>query len=163
MSMLVRRAILTDLNEVVRLCARGGHSAHMEEGVDSISGGGFQIEFLESKVHRLFRTHLHSSNALCLVLQVNQDLHDLGGLFMAQCSEHPFGPVRWAWETLWYVEPQYRKGHNSLKMLKAYENWARKMGCTYVDITALSSNPDVSVIYERMGYKAQEVHFLKRI
>lgn len=78
---------------------------------------------------------------------------------MAACFEHPFGAGRMAKESVWYICPAAR-GRGGIKMLDAYEAWAREQGCQSVGMASLATN-DVSRIYERRGYAAVETHFLK--
>ncbi|MCK8779093.1 hypothetical protein M0654_03745 [Rhizobium sp. NTR19] len=80
---------------------------------------------------------------------------------MAVAFEHPFGAGRIAKETVWYIAPSSR-GRCALKMLDAYEAWARAAGCVSVGMASLVSN-DISKIYERRGYAAVETHFMKSL
>ena len=78
---------------------------------------------------------------------------------MACAFEHPFGAGRIAKETVWYVAREAR-GRGAIKMLDAYEGWARSVGCVSVGMASLATN-DVSSLYERRGYSAVETHFMK--
>lgn len=81
------------------------------------------------------------------------------GVLMAAIFEHPFGAGKWAKETVWYIAPQAR-GRSAMQMLAAYEEWAVEQGCTAIGMASLASN-DVSSLYERRGYAAAEMHFVK--
>jgi len=81
------------------------------------------------------------------------------GVLMACAFEHPFGAGRIAKETVWYVTPSAR-GRGAIKMLDAYEAWARSAGCVSAGMASLVTN-DVSSLYERRGYDAVETHFMK--
>lgn len=83
------------------------------------------------------------------------------GVLMAMAFEHPFGAGLWAKETVWYISPAGR-GSSALRMLDAYEDWARAQGCATIGMASLATN-DVSRIYERKGYSPAETHYLKAV
>ncbi len=80
---------------------------------------------------------------------------------MANAFDHPFGAGLCASETVWFIAESAR-GRNALKMLDAYEAWAKDQGCAVVCMASLAIN-DVSRIYTRRGYSPVETHFMKAI
>lgn len=66
-------------------------------------------------------------------------------------------------ECFWYMLPD-RRG-NGIALLKAYENWARAMGCARVGIANLAhvNAERMAKLYQRMGYKPIDVNFQKRL
>jgi hypothetical protein len=68
---------------------------------------------------------------------------------MAVAFDHPFGAGRIAKETVWFATPLAR-GRGAIRMLDAYEDWARTAGCVSARMASLANN-DVSKIYERRG------------
>ena len=139
---MVRHAVMSDRAACVRLL-RESHEA-----------AGFIFPFKAAYAAALFDLH-HTSPQAC-ILVVGDTPH---GLLMASWFEHPFGAGRYAKETVWYVSEAAR-GRGALKMLDAYEAWAREQGCTAIGMAALATN-DVSKIYERRGYAPAETHFIK--
>lgn len=121
---------------------------------DAHAAAGFTFPFSAPHADLLFRQHLERG----LVL-VAGDLAQ--GVLMAMTFEHPFGAGKWAKETLFYIAPQAR-GRAAIKMLDAYEAWAREQGCATIGMASLASN-DVSRIYERRGYAPAETHFVKAL
>ena len=115
---------------------------------------GFTFPFQAAYADRLFQQHLASPMACVLV--TGSHAH---GVLMAVAYEHPFGAGRIAKETVWFVTPQAR-GRGAIKMLDAYEAWARSVGCASAGMASLATN-DVSSLYERRGYSAVETHFMK--
>lgn len=102
----------------------------------------------------LFRQHLAGG----LVIVAGQPAQ---GVLMAMPFDHPFGAGKWAKETVWYIAPEAR-GRAALRMLEAYEAWAREHGCAAIGMASLATN-DVSKIYERRGYAPAETHFVKAL
>jgi hypothetical protein len=118
---------------------------------------GFSFPFDPAYAERLFLAHL-SEHALCLIL----DVEGPQGVLMATAGQHPFGPVRLARETLWWIEPDHR-GLAAVKMLDAYESWARAEGCDYAGMAGMGSDPDVGRLYVRRRYSVAETHYLKAL
>jgi hypothetical protein len=153
---MIRRAVMSDKARVIRLLqnSRGGAGFDQAEAAT-----GFQFEFDPAYAERLFATHLLLPNMLCLVLDQDDAAQ---GVLMAVASEHPFGPVRMASETVWWIEPEYR-GVSAIKMLVAFEDWAREQDCIYSGMAGMGASPQVASLYTRRGYRAAELHFLKAL
>lgn len=83
------------------------------------------------------------------------------GILMAHAFDHPFGAGMCSFETVWFIADNAR-GRGSLRMLDAYEDWARSLGCVYACMASLAIN-DVSRIYTRRGYAPVETHFMKAL
>ena len=138
----VRFAAAEDRDRVVTLL-RESHAA-----------AGFTFPFQAAYADQLFQQHMSSQKACVLVAG-----NPAQGVLMAVAFEHPFGAGRIAKETVWFVSPKAR-GRGAIKMLEAYETWARSVGCVSVGMASLATN-DVSSLYERRGYSAVETHFMK--
>jgi hypothetical protein len=121
---------------------------------ESHAAAGFTFPFEAARADQLFQQHLASPFACVLVVGKPAQ-----GVLMAVAFEHPFGAGRIAKETVWFIEPSAR-GRGALRMLDAYEYWARSTSCVSIGMASLASN-DVSKIYERRGYAAAETHFMK--
>jgi len=138
----VRFATAEDRDRVVTLL-RESHEA-----------AGFTFPFQSAYADQIFQQHLASEKACVIVAGKPAQ-----GVLMAVAFEHPFGAGRIAKETVWFVMPEAR-GRGAIKMLDAYETWARSVGCVSVGMASLATN-DVSSLYERRGYSAVETHFMK--
>ena len=97
--------------------------------------------------------------ALCLVLAVDGTAR---GILMAQAIAHPFGDWLVAKETIWFVDPDHR-GRGALKMLDAYEAWARETGCRAIGMASLAGQKNTDALYLRRGYAPAETHYLKEL
>lgn len=124
----------------------------------SHDAAGFPWPFHGANAQMLFRYHIGSTDACCIVLDVDGVAQ---GLLMAATFDHPFGSGRWAKETVWFVAEAYR-GRGAIAMLDAYEAWAKERACVAIGMASLAGN-DVSALYERRGYAPAETHFLKFI
>lgn len=152
----IRRAVEADRFHVIRLLrdSRAGAGFDSEDGPT-----GFTFPFDPAYAERLFKHHITARDALCLV-HVPKGVPQ--GVLMAQAFEHPFGPVRIAKETLWWIDPRHR-GSAAMRMLEAYETWARELGCAFTGMAGMGADPAVAVLYERRGYRAAETHYLKAV
>jgi hypothetical protein len=81
---------------------------------------------------------------------------------MATASEHPFGPVWLARETVWWIDPAHR-GSAAVRMLSEYEAWAAEQGCLFVGMAGMGDDPAVGKLYQRRGYRRAETHYLKSL
>lgn len=123
---------------------------------ESHSAAGFDYPFQAAYAAQLFDQHIASHQACVLVFEREGQV---SGLLMAVWFDHPFGAGRYAKETVWFIARQAR-GCAAIKMLSAYEGWAKKQGCTAIGMASLETN-DVSKLYLRCGYQPVETHFLK--
>ena len=142
----------------VRPCTATDRAACIELLRESHEAAGFPWAFLPERAAALFDLHRDHPLACCIVLDLDAVV---SGLLMASAFDHPFGAGRWAKETVWYVTPSSR-GRGAIRMLDAYEAWARQQGCAYVGMASLAAN-DVSGLYLRRGYAPAETHFIKQI
>lgn len=153
---MVRAAVDADRMRVIRLLKDSREGA----GFDAATGvTGFTFPFVAAYAERLFLAHRAEANALCLVHDVDGVAQ---GVLMAVASEHPFGPVWLARETVWWIDPAHR-GTAAVRMLDAYEDWARGRGCAFAGMAGMGEDPDVGRLYRRRGYRVAETHFLKAL
>lgn len=139
---------------MVRPANEGDRLAVVRLLKESHAAACFTFPFQAAYAERLFKQHM--ADGLVLVLG-----EPAQGVLMARAFEHPFGAGLWAKETVWYIAPTAR-GRSALRMLDAYEAWAREQGCVTIGMASLATN-DVSGLYERRGYAPVETHFLKAL
>jgi GNAT superfamily N-acetyltransferase len=141
--MTVRPATPDDRVPVVRML-RDAHKA-----------GGLPFKFSAAHAVALFDAQ-QAQDRLCLIF----DSGTQHGVLMASAQQHPFAPVLYAAEVVWWIDPEHR-GKSASEMLAAYEAWAAERGCAFVAMAALSAAPRAGVIYERRGYRPAETHYIK--
>jgi len=70
-----------------------------------------------------------------------------------------------AQEIIFWVEPEYRGSKLALELMKAYEFWAVKVGCSFTQMSLVETEQaqKIARLYERKGYAPIERGFLKRV
>jgi GNAT superfamily N-acetyltransferase len=81
------------------------------------------------------------------------------GLLLAGLTCAPFSPLPISQELAWWLAPSVR-GRAGLRMLAAYEAWARSKDCAAIGLAGLS-DPRVERFYRARGFVPFERHFLK--
>ncbi|MEJ8308817.1 GNAT family N-acetyltransferase [Agrobacterium larrymoorei] len=142
----VRHARNSDAGVVVELL-RQSHAA-----------ARWKFPFDPMRAHSLFCAHEQSAHTAAIVMEYRGSP---AGILMAHAFDHPFGAGMCSFETVWFIAEEAR-GRGALKMLDAYEDWARDIGCVYACMASLAIN-DVSRIYTRCGYAPVETHFMKAL
>lgn len=125
---------------------------------ESFKYAEFKFDFLVDYARALFLQHISTDGLACIVLEHKDEVK---GLLLVNCKKHPFGNVKVAGETLWYIAPSAR-GKSAITMLKKYEEWAKYQNCDIISMASLHKN-DVSKLYERLGYAPIETHFIKAL
>ena len=144
---------MNDKARVIELLAHSRLAAGFDRA-DSV----FHFPFDPAYAERLFLAHLEPQR-LCVVHVAHSKPQ---GVLMAAAAEHPFGPVRIARETAWWIEPEHR-GLAAFKMLEAFEQWARAEGCLFAGMAGMGDRPGVGALYQRRGYQVAETHFLRAL
>lgn len=143
---MIRRAVAADKFRALML-ARSFHAA-----------AALPFPFSPMHAAAVFDASLRNADRLCLVLEIAGKVE---GVLVAQAGPHAFGPFKVASELMWWIEPAHRGSGAALRMIAAYEEWARSRDCQFAHIVGLGSDPAVGRIYERRGYQAVERHFMK--
>lgn len=151
---MIRVAIAADKMRVIQLLK----DSRIGAGFDKPSG--FTFPFDAAYAERFFLQHLNNPNATSIVNDVDGVAQ---GILSAISYEHPYGPVRVAQETMWWIDPAHRGGTAALRMIDSYGDWARSQGCRFTGLAGMGEDPAVRILYERRGYAAEELHFLKAI
>jgi hypothetical protein len=152
---MIRLGTTDDLSRAVEMLRDSRAGA----GFDDPQGpSGFVFPFVPACAARLFARYVDAPSMLCLVYEVDDGT--VQGLLLAHAFEHDFGPVRLAQERVWWIDPTWR-GNAAMRMLDAYERWARVEHCVFAGMAGMGDDPDVAALYLRRGYRAAEKHFLK--
>jgi hypothetical protein len=98
------------------------------------------------------------------VVLLSYDGSKIVGCLAAYAFSPLFSTNRIATECLWFLSEEYRKTARGLDMMKAYEYWAKLVGCTHVQYGLLSTSPErMKSLYDRTGAKMTEQIFTKRL
>lgn len=88
-------------------------------------------------------------------------LSDNGGFLAALATPSLFGDFRQATEMAWWVEPDARGKKAGGELLRAFEFWAKKVGCKLATMSSLDDK--VGKYYEKNGYKLYERAYVKEV
>jgi len=83
------------------------------------------------------------------------------GMIVGIVNPFLYGTKLVATELGWWVEPEERKNGVGESLLKAFEFWAHKVGCSM--ITMISLDDELGQYYEKKGYKLYERAYMKEI
>lgn len=83
------------------------------------------------------------------------------GMLCAVVAGTPFGPGRLAQEFAFWIEPDARGGSAAMKLMRAYEAWAKERGATAAGL--VDRDGSTARFYDRNGYKPAETHFWKAL
>ena len=102
-------------------------------------------------------------NALVLVAE---DEGKVVGMLVGVLTGLWFSPsTLMAAELAWWVTPSARNGSAGIRLVTAFQDWAREQGAKVVTMSSLDLDFDtrVSSVLERMGFKASEHTHMKRL
>lgn len=86
------------------------------------------------------------------------------GAIIAYTLTPVFSSDKIAIEIFWYLDPEYRKGTRGIAMMKAYEYWAKLVGCRIVQYGWLVSSPEsLKTIYDKTGAVLSEQVYYKEL
>lgn len=83
------------------------------------------------------------------------------GVLGSYSGVHVYAPCQIANEIMFWIDPEYRGGSAAVKLIRAYEAWAKSRGCMVCELVGLGNDPSVGNLYARLGYSPAEKHFLK--
>ncbi len=141
---MIRVATIDDRFEILRLAKQ------------FLIASGVAVPWDAAYAERTAKAYIADADKLCLVHCVRGTVR---GVLAAHEAIHPFSPVRYAMELLWWVEPDHR-GMEVLRMVDRYEDWARERICAFTGLAVLDDER-VARFYRRRGYAPTEAHFLK--
>lgn len=91
-------------------------------------------------------------------------VHDVDGVargvLIADAVDHRFGPVRAAYEFMFWIDPQYRGGLAAVRLIETYKDWARQQGCVIARMSRFEGDDEVDALYSRCGGRPVERTFL---
>lgn len=86
------------------------------------------------------------------------------GFLVGAASQPVFSSSKIAMELGWWIEPEMRRTKVSFLIYKAYEDWALRIGCSYVQGAYLPGvSPDLDEFYKKRGYFQVESSYMKTL
>ena len=135
----------------------------------------FALDFYKASPYKLMRfdrrkateflcSVIHSGHTIGLALIALEDSKPVGILIGVQ-AEPVFSGVEMATELAWWVDPECRDRSAGRLMLDAYEDWALRVGCSYVQVASLVdlSPVELEEFYKSRHYVQAENSFMKVI
>lgn len=100
-----------------------------------------------------------------LVLVAEQEGAVVGMLFGVLTGVWFAPKTAWAVELAWWVDPAARGGTAGIRLVTAFQDWAREQGAKLVAMSSLHLDHDtrVSSVLERMGFSPSEHTYIKRL
>jgi GNAT superfamily N-acetyltransferase len=87
------------------------------------------------------------------------------GFGAGYATSHYFGHDLIASDYAFYILSPHRGGADGIRLVKAFETWAREIGCRYVSlgVSAGIADPQVESMYYRLGYQDWSRGYRKEI
>jgi hypothetical protein len=119
------------------------------------------LRFDSLKMKKFFEAIITGSalEAVCLIALKDEKPV---GFIVGAASEPVFSSQKVAMELGWWIEEEHRSSRASLLVFRAYEDWAKRVGCHAVQGAYLEGlSPDLEKFYRRSGYRQVESSFMK--
>lgn len=108
-----------------------------EEHLEQICHKFFQttnhndLTYSRQKVKTLIRSFTGGDIDTHIFLLAEDKLGTIFSILAGFTTEHIFTDNKIAYELIWYVDPLYRHRKDNLLIIKAYEAWAKRVGCSH--------------------------------
>lgn len=138
---------IEDLDTIVEMCERFHENSVYAD-----------TDFSYSKVRDTIRTILlgDKTKGICILSE--------NGMIIGVVSELLFGTDTISSELAWWVSPEARGTRQALKLIEAYEYWAKNIAkVSYCQMALLGEEPRLQKLYNRRGYKITEQAFMKEL
>jgi GNAT superfamily N-acetyltransferase len=66
-------------------------------------------------------------------------------------------------ELAWFVDESVRGKSGALRLVKAFEGWAKDQGADYITMADIEGIANLGKLYNRLGYEKTETSYSKRI
>lgn len=153
--MSLRIANLNDLPTILRMAEEFyGQSPYSAEPFD------------KEKVLAVIQDMLTGPQESKVVILVLDDvLEEPVGLIAGFAQEALFNRHKIGVELMWWIDYGHRRVGRAFQLLGAFEYWAKKVGCDYVQLSMLHDEElqRMTKLYERRGYQPVERSYLKRV
>jgi len=147
---MIRPATLEDIDTIVKI----GKVMHQESMYSD-------LPFDEVKVRNLM-AGLIDGNGVVFVAERGGNI--IGG-FAGAVAEFWFNTAIHAFDFGLFILPEHRGGSAAIRLLAAFEHWAKEMGAMWCDIgiTTGVHTEQTSRLYTKLGYNQSGVLFRKEV
>lgn len=146
----VRLATLEDIPEILKFAkAFMKASPYRLMTFDPKKGKDFLTSLIDSPL---------SEGVVLLALKDGKPV----GFLVGVASQPVFSSNKFSMELGWWVEPEHRGCRGALLMYAAYEDWAKRVGCSHIQGAYLPGvSPDLDKFYKKRGYVLTESSYVK--
>jgi GNAT superfamily N-acetyltransferase len=85
------------------------------------------------------------------------------GMIAGMAMEPVFSHALVATELAWWVDHEHRKTQDSIDLMLAYEEWARRIGAKVVQMAMLDEVTNLDRFYRKQGYRPAERSYIKEL
>jgi GNAT superfamily N-acetyltransferase len=105
------------------------------------------FRFSDDKIAQL----VQQPNVFCVLAKQEEKYI---GFFIGVATDLWFSPDRAAYDLAFYIDPQHRGGFASVRMIHAFEDWAKKQKCSTINVgsSAEIATETARGLYQRLGY-----------
>lgn len=114
----------------------------------------------KEKTEQFILSALQNTNMTIFVIDVDGEIE---GALVGLLSELYMSYTVQATELAWFVSKDYRGKPASLKLIKAFEKWAKESGANQVGMGDIEGISSLEKLYNRLGYKRAETVYLKEL
>lgn len=114
----------------------------------------------KEKTEQFILSALQNTNMKIFVIDVDGEIE---GALVGLLSELYMSYTVQATELAWFVSKDYRGKPASLKLIKAFEKWAKESGANQVGMGDIEGISSLEKLYNRLGYERAETVYLKEL
>jgi GNAT superfamily N-acetyltransferase len=116
------------------------------------------FKFNKDKIETFLSMAIPSDDHCVIVCEVEGSVV---GFLICQCADNPFVDRKLAFEIGWYMSKEHRGARNSIRLLKAFEEWAISKGVDCLILADIPKLTDLADLYGKLGYFLSERSFVK--
>jgi|TARA_R110000868_G_scaffold154643_3_gene380742 GNAT superfamily N-acetyltransferase len=118
--------------------------------------------FDSNKVKDLVSSLIDSEAGFVKIVTIDEEVV---GALIATATPVPINSFIFAQELMFWLDPDHRNGKTSPKLIDAYVEWSKAVGCDFVRLSTLDELLDsrVGVIFKRKGFKPIETAYIKEL
>ena len=118
--------------------------------------------FDSNKVKDLVSSLIDSEAGFVKIVTIDEEVV---GALIAAATPVPINSFIFAQELMFWLDPDHRNGKTSPKLIDAYVEWSKAVGCDFVRLSTLDELLDsrVGIIFKRKGFKPIETAYIKEL
>ena len=114
----------------------------------------------KDKTEQFLVSALQNTNMEIFVIDVGGEIE---GALVGLLSELYMSHTVQATELAWFVSKDYRGKPASIRLMKAFEKWAKESGANQVGMGDIEGISSLENLYNRLGYERAETVYLKEL